>query len=74
MQTALELEPFRDDIYGLSESVFLSMLALEVHLSDVELLPDPEMITGAVYFAGAWKGAVLLQCNTAARLAISLRG
>jgi chemotaxis protein CheX len=63
MQTELELEPFRTDIYGLSESVFLSMLKLEVHPSDVELLVDEEMITGAVYFAGDWKGAVLLQCN-----------
>lgn len=63
MQTELELEPFRTDIYGLSESVFLSMLKLEVHPADVELLVDSEMITGAVYFAGSWKGAVLLQCN-----------
>jgi chemotaxis protein CheX len=63
MQTELELEPFRTDICGLSESVFLSMLGLEVHPAQAELLTSPEMITGAVYFAGAWKGAVLLQCN-----------
>lgn len=63
MLTQLELEPFRTDICGLSESVFLSMLRLEVHPSDAELVTDSELITGAVYFAGAWKGAVLLQCN-----------
>jgi CheY-specific phosphatase CheX len=63
MLTQLELEPFRADICGLSESVFRSMLRIEVHPSDAELLGDSELITGAVYFAGAWKGAVLLQCN-----------
>ena len=65
MQAEPQLEPYRTDIYGLSESVFLSMLGLEVHPSDVELIPISEMITAAVYFAGAWKGAVLLQCDRA---------
>jgi chemotaxis protein CheX len=62
MQT-VQLEDYRTDILGLAESVFLSMLALEVHPSDEELLPDAPMITGAVYYAGPWKGAVLVQCN-----------
>ena len=64
MQT-VQLENYRADILGLAESVFLSMLALEVHPSNEELRPDEEMITGAVYFAGPWKGAVLVQCTRA---------
>jgi chemotaxis protein CheX len=63
MQTEIQLEPYRTDIYGLAETVFSSMLGLEVQPGDADLLPEGEMITGAVYYAGAWKGAVLLQCN-----------
>ena len=63
MDTVLELENYRADIMGLSESVFLSMLALEVHPSDEPLHTDLQLITGAVYYAGPWKGAVLVQCN-----------
>ena len=63
MQTEIQLEPYRTDIYGLAESVFLSMLNLEVQPGEAELLPDSEIITAAVYYAGAWKGAVLLQCD-----------
>ena len=63
MQTQLQLELYRNDIFGLAESVFLSMLQLEVHSSGVEITQNAQIITGAVYFAGAWKGAVLLQCS-----------
>jgi chemotaxis protein CheX len=63
METQVQLELYRADILGLAESVFLSMLALEVHPSDEELNPNHEMITGAVYYAGPWKGAVLVQCD-----------
>ena len=63
MQTEIQLEPYRTDIYGLAESVFFSMLNLEVQSGDAALLPDSEIITAAVYYAGAWKGAVLLQCD-----------
>ena len=63
MQTEIQLEPYRTDIYGLAESVFSSMLNLEVQPSEAELLPESEIITAAVYYAGAWKGAVLLQCD-----------
>jgi len=63
MQTEIQLEPYRTDIYGLAESVFFSMLNLEVQPGDAELLPESEIITAAVYYAGAWKGAVLLQCD-----------
>jgi chemotaxis protein CheX len=59
-----ELEPYKADIYQLTESVFLSMLGLDVEPSDAEL-PSTEMITGAIYYAGSWKGATILQCEPA---------
>lgn len=63
MQTEIQLEPYRADIYGLAESVFFSMLDLEVQPGDAMLSSESEIITAAVYYAGAWKGAVLLQCD-----------
>ncbi len=63
MPTELQLEPYRTDISGLAESVFLSMLGLAVQPGDAESLPDSEIITGAVYYAGPWQGAILFQCN-----------
>ena len=63
MQTEIQLEPYRCDIYGLAQSVFLGMLNLDVEESEAQLQSGREMVTAAVYFAGAWKGAVLLQCD-----------
>jgi chemotaxis protein CheX len=38
------------------------MLNLQVQPCEAEL-PGSELITGAVYYAGPWKGATLLQCD-----------
>jgi hypothetical protein len=62
MQTELQLDQYRTDINQSAESVFLSMLAMDVQPSDTPL-PASEMITAAVYFAGPWIGAALLQCD-----------
>jgi chemotaxis protein CheX len=62
MQTELQLDQYQSDIYQFAESVFASMLGLYVQPSDAPL-PSTDMITGAVYYAGPWKGAVLLQCD-----------
>jgi len=62
MQTQLQLDEFQADIYQFAEGVFLSMLGLYVQPSDAPL-PSSEIVTAAVYFAGPWKGAVLLQCD-----------
>ena len=63
MQSEIQLEAYRTDISQLAESVFLSMLNLEVQPADAGLPAEAAMITGAVYYAGPWKGAVLLQCS-----------
>ena len=65
MEAEIQLEAYRSDISQLTESVFVSMLGLDVHPVDTELPPETEMITGTVYYAGPWKGAVLLQCDRA---------
>jgi chemotaxis protein CheX len=58
----MELLPYTSDIHQLTESVFLSMLGLDVQPCDAPL-PSTEMITGAIYYAGSWKGATMLHCE-----------
>lgn len=58
----IHLAPYASDIYQFTESVFLSMLGLDVRPCDTPL-PSTEMITGAIYYAGPWKGATMLQCE-----------
>lgn len=48
------LEPFTTDIYQFTESVFLSMLGLEIQPAEA-VMPSTELITGAIYYAGPWK-------------------
>jgi len=62
VQTELQLDQYTTDIYQFAESVFMSMLGLAVVPAEVPL-PASEIVTAAVYFAGPWKGAVLLQCD-----------
>jgi chemotaxis protein CheX len=62
METEIQLELYKSDICQFTESVFQSMLGLNIQPSEREL-PMNDMITGAIYYAGPWKGAALLQCN-----------
>jgi CheY-specific phosphatase CheX len=72
MRTQLELEPYRADISIFAGSVFLSMVDLHVDPMDADLPASP-MITGAVYYAGAWKGATLLQCDASTAFDLTAR-
>jgi chemotaxis protein CheX len=58
----IQLEPYTSDIHQFIESVFRSMLELDAQPCEAEL-PSTEMITGAIYYAGSWKGATMLQCE-----------
>lgn len=62
MPSLFPLSVYRSDLAQIVESVFSTMLNLEVHQAEMAWTPAPDMITAAVYFAGAWKGAVLLEC------------
>ncbi len=60
--TAFPLAPYREGVALVAASVYETMLGLP--LREVpqwqESLPGP--LTGAIYYAGAWKGALLLEC------------
>jgi chemotaxis protein CheX len=45
------------------ESVFITMMDLEVSTCDSPWTPARDRMTSFVYLAGEWNGAVLLECN-----------
>jgi len=44
-------------------SVFSTMLGMNISSADSAGSPQGERVTAAVYFEGEWNGAVLLECN-----------
>ena len=63
-QTTTELHNYKDTATTVVREVFATMLGTEaasVESSEVRELSHP--VVGAVYFAGSWKGAVLLECE-----------
>jgi len=63
MQTAFPLSVYRADLARIVVSVFQTMVQLEMAPAETAWTPAPEGLTAAVYFAGTWKGAVLLECT-----------
>ncbi|MBZ5575783.1 MAG: chemotaxis protein CheX [Acidobacteriia bacterium] len=57
------LSVYRADLAQIVESVFQTMMNLEVTRAEIPWAPATDVITGAVHFAGEWKGAVLLECT-----------
>jgi chemotaxis protein CheX len=60
-----------DDLAQIVESVFQSMLNLDVSWSELPWVASEDRLTAAVHMAGDWNGAVLLECdrNQACRFA-----
>ena len=63
MQATFPLSVFRTDLAQIVVSVFQAMLNLEIGPTEMAWAPAPDMLTAAIYFAGEWKGAVLLECT-----------
>ena len=63
MTAILPNESYRPGISQITEAVFSTMLDLSI----VPIDPGPESeryeLTAAVYYAGAWQGALLLECS-----------
>ena len=45
------------------ESVFVTMMNLEVYLSDIPWAPSRDQLTSVVHLTGDWNGALILECN-----------
>ena len=59
MQTEISVEM----LVQIVESVFMTMMSLEVSLSDASYKPAGDSLTSFVHLTGEWNGAVLLDCN-----------
>ena len=62
MTQPFALQVYRKGIEQVTASVFDTMLSLPVHVARTGYSSLPLSFTGAVYYAGAWKGAILVEC------------
>ncbi len=60
-ETNIRLHP--GELAQVVESVFRTMLTLEVTQSQAPWFPSEERLTAAVHLAGDWSGVVLLECD-----------
>ena len=60
--TAFPLAPYREGVALVAASVYETMLGLPVRQVPPWQESMPTALTGAVYYAGTWKGALLLEC------------
>ncbi len=63
MPAMFSLETYKEDLGRIAHDIFETMLGIEVQPADEEWRPAGDRLTGAVYLAGAWRGAVLLECD-----------
>src|ERR1035441_8067077 len=62
MPAAFSLDVYRDDMARVVQSVFQTMMNLEVAPSDAPWTPSPDTITAAVLYLGKWRGATRVEC------------
>lgn len=65
------LASYRAEIVQNAQSIFATMLGETVHEAE-RALPEFDL-TGAVYYAGAWQGALLIECCEAQAMEWSRR-
>jgi len=63
MLAPFSLDVYRDDLARIVQSVFQTMMEVEVAPSAAPWAHVPGIITSAVHFAGDWRGAVLVECD-----------
>ena len=73
MTQAFPLELYREGILQVASSVFETMLDLSLRHTLTPGPPSPNPFTCAVYYAGAWKGAIFLECDREQAMSWSAR-
>ena len=76
MPAAFSLDVYRDDMARVVQSVFQTMMNLEVATSDAPWIHSPDTITAAVLYVGEWRGATLVECagQQACQFAVQFMG
>jgi chemotaxis protein CheX len=63
MPTESSNEILASELARIVESVFATMLDIEVHECEAPWSPNGENLTAVLHLAGDWKGVVLLECS-----------
>jgi chemotaxis protein CheX len=63
MPTEMSVQILPSELAQIVESVFATMLSLEVGEGGTSWFPSGDRLTAAVHLAGDWNGAVLLECD-----------
>jgi len=63
MAVPLRMNALGEDVARTVGEIFRTMLGLEVTTTQAPWPPDEELLSGAIYYAGSWKGAVLVECT-----------
>jgi len=63
MPTESSIEIIPGELAQIVESVFVTMMRLDVAECPTPWFPGGERLTSAVHLAGDWNGAVLLECD-----------
>ena len=63
MPTEFSTETLTGALAQIVESVFETMMSLEVTESETPWFPGGDRLTSALHLAGDWNGAVLLECD-----------
>lgn len=63
MTASFSLDIYRHDLARIVQSVFKTMMDLDAGESDGPWDHAPGIVTSAVHFAGAWRGATLVECH-----------
>src|ERR1700734_2427284 len=59
----METEVSVDMLPGIVMSVFITMMGLEVSVSEANSSSHDDRLTSFVHFTGGWNGAVLFECT-----------
>ena len=68
-QSIFEASAYGADVEQIVGDVFRTMLEMDAPANSGVTLPKERVLTAAIYFAGSWKGAVLLECTEQLALA-----
>ena len=64
MPVHIEIETYEEHIVQIVRTVFGTMLQCEVSSEPAGVtLASSDVVTAAIYLAGSWKGAVILECT-----------
>lgn len=62
MQPPLALNAYRDDLARIVQTVFQTMMDVDVQTAESPWVRPPNTISAAVQFVGEWRGAALVEC------------